>query len=118
MFKRISPGPFKLELKFAEVRSDQLLNEHYNEDVSGFTPSWDTLKPIFFVLMKLFHNSEIYKPRSCLEIGTGLGILGIFFRKLMSKFLCRVDLMDYEYDLAHLLKFNVLFNNLGERIQV
>lgn len=68
--------------------------------------------------MKLFYNSEITKPRSCLEIGTGLGILGIFFRKLMSKYLCRVDLMDYEYDLINLLKFNVLFNNLGDRIQV
>lgn len=45
-FKRLNPGPVKFDLRYLECKKHVLLEGNYNEDPSGFTPSWDTLKPL------------------------------------------------------------------------
>lgn len=73
---------------------------------------------MLFTISKLYHNTDIIKPKTVLDVGSGLGILGIFLRKLFLRAMIKIDLIDYEPNLLQLAKFNINLNGLGERIQL
>jgi len=107
-----------IDFRYATIKAHESLVNLCSEDPTGFTLSWECLRPMLFTISKLYHNTDIIKPKTVLDVGSGLGILGIFLRKLFLRAMIKIDLIDYEPNLLQLAKFNINLNGLGERIQL